>query len=143
MHPTSQPQTGTRRRASARLVVVCSTLIGGWCASASGADMSEAAKREVGELLARIERSGCEFNRSGTWYDGATARKHLQRKYDYLAARHQMGSAEDFLSMAATKSSMSGQAYTIRCAGGAPVPSAQWLELELRRIRTTPAPSPR
>lgn len=105
--------------------------------------MSEAARREVGELLARIERSGCEFNRSGTWYDGATARKHLQRKYDYLAARHQLGSTEDFVSMAATKSSMSGQAYTIRCAGAAAVPSAQWLELELRRIRATSAAPPR
>lgn len=111
-------------------------------ATAIAAELSEASRREIAELLARVERSGCQFNRSGSWYSGAEARAHLQRKYDYLAARHQLGSAEDFVIHAATKSSMSGEPYQMRCGNAAPTPAATWLDGELRRMRSPPpAPS--
>ena len=35
-------------------------------------------------------------------------------------------------------SSVSGEAYQIRCGSGAPMPSATWLTAELKRIRATP-----
>ena len=105
--------------------------------------MSEAAKREVGELLARIEKSPCEFNRSGTWYSGPQARSHLQRKYIYLAERGQLGSAEDFVVLAASKSSITGEPYLIRCGAAAPITSAVWLEGELRKLRAAAPPAQR
>lgn len=127
-----------RRRGAAVLApLLCWALV----APAIAAEMTPAAVREVNALLERIEKSGCEFSRSGTWYDGAAARKHLQRKYDYLVERKYLGSAEDFVTHAATKSSMSGKPYGIRCAGAAEVPSAQWLEAELRRLRSAPPPA--
>ena len=112
-------------------------------AACAAAELNDKARREVSDILERIEKSGCDFNRSGSWYDGASARKHLQRKYDYLLARDKLGSAEDFISLAATRSSMSGEAYAIRCGSTTPVPSAQWLEAELRRIRAASPLPPR
>jgi Family of unknown function (DUF5329) len=117
-----------------------------WCAASSpalAAGMSEESKREVGELLSRIERSPCEFNRSGTWYSGPQARSHLQRKYMYLSERGKLGSAEDFVALAASKSSITGEPYLIRCGSAAPITSAVWLEGELRRVRAMPAAVPR
>lgn len=115
-----------------------------WAASGSvlAVELSEVARREVAELLARVEKSPCEFNRSGTWYSGAQARNHLQRKYLYLAERGRLGSAEEFVSLAASKSSITGEPYLIRCGAAAPVTSAAWLDGELRKVRAVPAPPP-
>lgn len=134
------------RRANRHLSLVSWTLgasLACGSAACSAAELNERARREVSEILERIEKSGCDFNRSGSWYDGASARKHLQRKYEYLLARDKLGSTEDFISMAATRSSMSGEAYAIRCGGTTPVPSAQWLEGELRRLRAASPLPPR
>jgi hypothetical protein len=49
----------------------------------------------------------------------------------------------DFIEEAATKSSMSGRPYLMRCAGGAPVTTNQWLREALERYRRcTPTPNP-
>lgn len=105
------------------------------CVSAPAADLSEIGKREVAELLARVEQSGCEFGRAGSWYTGLQARAHLQKKYDYLLSRQELASTEDFVDKAATRSSMTGAAYTMRCAGASASPSAVWLVAELTRMR--------
>lgn len=90
---------------------------------------------EIDYLLAHVGTSGCEFYRNGSWYDGPRAQAHLRVKYDYLAARNLVRSAEDFIDKAATKSSLSGQPYQIRCAGYAAVASNQWLRDALARYR--------
>jgi hypothetical protein len=94
-----------------------------------------AAQVEIEYLLQYVGTSGCEFYRNGSWYDGARAQAHLRGKYDYLAARNRIASAEDFIDKAATKSSFSGQAYKIRCAGQAEVESNPWLREVLARYR--------
>lgn len=86
-------------------------------------------------MLGRVATSGCEFYRAGTWYPATDARGHLERKVRYLVARNMISTAEDFIVMAATRSSMTDEAYAIRCHGGAPQPSAVWLEAELRTLR--------
>lgn len=101
----------------------------------AAAELNEHGRREVAELLQRVEKSGCSFNRAGTWYTAGEARAHLQRKYDYLMARDMLGSAEDFIVKAATKSSMSGEPYMMRCANAPAVPSSSWIDAELRRMR--------
>lgn len=82
---------------------------------------------EVGYLLQHVEDSGCMFYRNGLWYDGARAGAHLKTKYQYLVARDQVKTTEDFIERAATKSSLSGIAYQIRCTGSAAVDSNRWL----------------
>jgi len=92
---------------------------------------------EVEYLLQYIETSGCSFYRNGTWYDGARARAHLRSKYDYLAERQLIGNAEDFINKAATRSSMSGKPYKIRCNDGVEVESGPWLRLVLAKYRAS------
>lgn len=91
---------------------------------------------EVNFLLGQVEGSGCEFYRNGTWSDSKTAQAHLRDKYKYLAARNLINTTEDFIERAATSSSFSGQAYEVRCNGGATVKSKQWLHDELAHFRT-------
>ena len=90
---------------------------------------------EIEYLLQHIEMSGCSFYRNGSWYDGAHARAHLRAKYDYLAAKQLVATAEDFIDKAATKSSVSGKPYKIRCADGAEVESGPWLRQVLAQHR--------
>ena len=92
---------------------------------------------EVEYLLQYIETSGCSFYRNGTWYDAARARAHLRSKYDYLAERQLIGNAEDFINKAATRSSMSGKPYKIRCTDGVEVESGPWLRLVLAKYRAS------
>jgi len=105
-----------------------------WTLAAAG-ELSGVAQKEIGMLLDRIEASNCSFGRNGSWYGPADARKHLQMKMDYMVKRNMLGSTEEFISKAATASSVSGQAYQIRCGSEQPVASADWLTNELRRIR--------
>ena len=72
-------------------------------------------------LIAHIEgMQGVKFIRNGSEYDAATAAKFLRGKWD--RAKDKIKTARDFIDQAATKSSTSGQAYTIRKADGTVVP---------------------
>lgn len=106
------------------------------CVVARAAELSSAAQKEITLLLDRIVASNCSFGRNGDWYPAPDARKHLQMKLDYMVKRNMLGSAEEFISKAATASSVSGEAYQIRCGTQAPVASAIWLTAELKRIRS-------
>jgi len=65
---------------------------------------------EIRGLLEFIETSDCTFIRNGTEYAGPRARAHLEQKLNYLESKNRVKSAEDFIDLAATKSSMSGRA---------------------------------
>ena len=94
------------------------------------------AQTEIEYLLAKIGGSDCKFYRNGSWYDAKRARMHLQQKYDYLAKRNLLSSADDFIAQAATQSSLSGRAYAIKC-NDETVPSAQWLRDALLTYRAS------
>lgn len=92
--------------------------------------------QEIDYLLRFIEDSGCEFNRNGTWHDAKTAQAHVRLKYEYLLARDEINTTEDFIDKAATGSSLLfGQPYSVRCDGDPPLGSNQWLSTELARYR--------
>lgn len=95
---------------------------------------------EIEYLLQSIETSGCSFYRNGTWYDGAQARAHLRTKYDYLAGRQLIVTAEDFIDKVATKSSISGKPYKIRCSDSIEVDSGPWLHQMLGQYRASVQP---
>src|SRR6478735_2706597 len=92
-------------------------------------------RAEIDALLARLQSSGCEFNRNGSWYSGAEAKTHLLRKLDYLEGKDLVNSAEQFIERGASGRSSSGKPYLVRCAGTAPVESRQWLGAELKAGR--------
>ena len=101
-----------------------------------------AAKAEVSALLARLESSGCKFNRNGTWHTSQEARSHLQSKLEYLERKAQAATAEAFIELAATSSSTTGKAYLVQCQGEQPIPSAAWLSTQLAAIRKQAGPVP-
>ena len=106
------------------------------CLPAVGAaQLSANARQEIDWLLRTVGSSGCEFLRGGTAYSAAKAKEHLQQKFDYLDARGQLKSAEDFIVKAATRSSMTGEAYGIRCPNAGPQASDAWLHTHLKALR--------
>ena len=90
---------------------------------------------EINHLLGLMEQSGCEFFRNGTWYDAQQAQAHLRAKYDALAASNQIKTAEDFVEKAASKSSMSGRPYQIKCGDSAAISTGQWFSAALAQYR--------
>ena len=86
-------------------------------------------------LLDAVAGSQCQFNRNGSWYEGAQARAHLQKKYDYLEQKKLVASTEQFIERAASESSISGKRYQIRCPGTSTVDSAAWLKERLAGLR--------
>ena len=116
----------------------------GFCLCASAAPfITVAVRAEIDGLLTRLEKSSCEFQRNGSWYSGKEARKHLQRKLDYLIDKNMVQTTEQFIERGATGSSTSGKAYQVRCGSAAAQPSAQWLQQELKTLRTAPAGAPK
>lgn len=97
--------------------------------------LSIAVRTEIDGLLNRLELSGCEFQRNGSWYSGKEARAHLQRKLDYLIDKNMVQTAEQFIDKGASSSSTSGKAYQVRCGKSEAVPSGQWLTQELKALR--------
>jgi len=107
---------------------------------ARSAEPAPQAKQEIAHLLDYLSRSGCQFNRNGTWYGPAPAVDHLKQKYEYLLKRGLVGSAEDFIARAATESSMSSKPYQVKCEAQAPVQAGPWLRAELARYRSGTKP---
>jgi len=94
------------------------------------------AKKEIDHLIGHLARSGCEFNRNGSWYDAKRAVSHLQRKYTYLRDRDLVPSTEAFIERAASGSSMSGEPYRVKCPDQPETLSADWFRAELARLRS-------
>ena len=123
------PGAGDLSRMWRRLVGIAAVL----CIAGSVA--ATEAPKEIDGLIQAIGRSGCQFERNSKWYDAVAAQAHLQRKYDWLRKRDAAGTAEQFIERAATRSSISGKPYHMRCGEQAPMPASEWFGRELRRQR--------
>ena len=88
---------------------------------------------EINHLLNFISNSGCQFIRNGTEYSVKDARKHIEKKYKYF--KSQVNTTEDFIKYTATKSSMTGELYQVRCDKVLQA-SGQWLTKELELYRS-------
>ena len=104
--------------------------------AATAAPLSPGARTEIDGLLVRLAASGCEFNRNGTWYTAAEAKSHLLQKLKYFEDQGKVETTEQFIELAASGSSMSGQPYLVRCGNSVPVESGQWLRSELKDLRS-------
>jgi hypothetical protein len=116
-----------------RILISC--LLAFACVSSVAAPTAAPVRAEIDALLTKLELSGCQFNRNGSWYSGAEAKVHLLNKLDYLEGKTLLQSSEQFIEQAASSSSVSGSPYQVRCAGGAPVQSHQWLTNALAAVR--------
>ncbi len=121
------------------------TLFLSLCLAAPGwaVTLAPQAHAEIDALHGRLAASQCRFNRNGTWYEAPEARAHLARKLTYRLDKELVGNAEQFIDLAATKSSMSGEPYLVACPGGPAVQSRAWLLAELQTLRAhQPPPKP-
>jgi hypothetical protein len=97
------------------------------------ADVPPSQVKEVDHLVSYIKNSGCIVNRNGTDYPADEGIEHILRKYDYF--REDINNTEEFIELSATKSTMSGNYYTVTCEGGVAIKTRDWLLAELARFR--------
>lgn len=102
---------------------------------ALAADESPATTAEIAHLMTFIRTSNCEFLRNGAWHSPQAAHDHITKKLKYIRYRDTLRDAEQFIEMAATRSSMSGELYQVRCPAIPVQECRRWLLDELGRLR--------
>jgi hypothetical protein len=96
--------------------------------SAMAESQSQDAK-EINYLLEFVATSDCTFVRNGERYNGADAADHLRGKYNH-DKRH-VHTGEQFISRVASKSSLTGAQYTVKCEDSEPETTDKWLHRAL------------
>jgi hypothetical protein len=108
------------------LLMLTSLAAGSVCAAP---DPLEAAK--IQHLIASVETlAGAQFLRNGTAHDAREAADHLRRKL--AAAGDWVKSADDFIRLCGSRSSISGERYRIRLADGTLVEAEAFFRERLR-----------
>jgi hypothetical protein len=99
---------------------------------------AESMDDEIDFLLESVANSGCTFIRNGREHDADDARDHLQTKR--RRGKRYFDTTEEFIERLASKSSMSGKPYSIRCGDADAVPAGDWFMalLNERRSEATP-----
>jgi len=97
------------------------------------ATLADTKDDEIDYLISSVGKSGCTFIRNGKRYSGSDARAHLKSKRRHNA--HLINSAEDFIQKLASKSSMSGKPYLIRCVGEDQQTANEWFTEVLMKYR--------
>lgn len=94
--------------------------------------------RKIEYLIAAVETlPDAQFIRNGSAYDGKSAGEHLRLKLKSAGAR--IVTAEDFIRLCASVSSVSGLPYQIKFADGHTVTSETFLRQKLLEFeQTTP-----
>ena len=101
-------------------------------------DVSDKTQNEIDYLLSHIEQSDCLFNRNGIDYKGSKVISHIKTKYKYF--KEEIKTTEDFITLSATKSEMSGKKYTVRCNKNDTEELGRWLFDVLTRSRSLSFP---
>jgi hypothetical protein len=97
------------------------------------ADVPPEQKPEVEHLLEFVRQSDCLMIRNGNEHEGEEAASHIQKKYDYFV--DDITTTEAFIEYSATKSTISGKYYTVKCPDGKEMRSQDWLLNELAVFR--------
>ncbi len=88
---------------------------------------------EIDHLIAYVTASDCSFIRNGSVHPTSEAVEHMKKKYQYF--KKKINSAEQFIELSASKSTMSGKPYFIKCPGAKQKQSRIWLLEELHHYR--------
>ena len=97
------------------------------------ADVPPESQHEVQHLINFVSNSPCQIVRNGSAHDGPEAIKHIQKKYKYF--KDEIRTTEQFIKYSATKSTMSGSYYLVKCKGQSSVKTRDWLLQELKEYR--------
>ena len=101
--------------------------------SIANADVPPETQHEVQHLINFVTNTSCQMVRNGTHHDGPEAIKHIQKKYKYY--RDDIRTTEQFIEYSATKSTLSGKYYLVKCGSQNPVKTRDWLLQELKKYR--------
>lgn len=104
---------------------VCAVIAPTICA----ADM----QKEIDYLLGFVENTDCQYERNGKLHSGKEAAEHMKNKFNYF--KDDIDSAETFIELSATKSTMSGKYYLVHCPNHPTIRSQEWLLRELNSYR--------
>ena len=104
--------------------------------SAMAATAPQSVHAEIEALFKRMQSAGCQFNRNSSWYSATEAQEHLSKKLAYFEERGAIKTTEDFITVAATKTSLSGKQYLVHCAGMGPTESNVWMQEQLKAVRS-------
>jgi hypothetical protein len=91
---------------------------------------------EIQYLKNFIQDSNCQFVRNGDKHTTQEALEHIQKKQDYF--EDDIHTAEDFIRLSASKSTFSGNPYTVICPsskGQQTITSQTWLLRALEEYR--------
>ena len=88
---------------------------------------------EIDHLLEFVDNAPCQINRNGKVYEANEAGAHIQKKYRYFEDK--IDTTERFIELSATKSTMSGNYYTVKCGDTEWIKTQDWLLEELQNFR--------
>ena len=108
--------------------LLCFTMLCGEQARAEDADTPQT----IEFLISAVAQSHLTFTRNGENHTCDEAASHIREKYDYF--RSKIKSPEDFISLCATKSLLSGKPYLVSTEKGT-IPVEQWLRQILAEYR--------
>jgi hypothetical protein len=115
--------------------LLAAILFAAFTTGATAAPTPAPIRAEIDALLAKMQFSSCQFERNRSWHNAADAKAHLLRKLAYIEKRGTLASTEQFIEAAASKSSLSGTPYRVKCGNAEPVDSQAWLNRELKLLR--------
>lgn len=118
---------------SIALRVLLSLLLSAPALSFAEANALASETQRIEHLIRSVEQlSNAKFIRNGTPYDAKAAGDHLRLKWREAGAR--VKTAQQFIELCASKSSVSGQPYQIRFADGKVVTSEAFLRAKLKEL---------
>ena len=108
----------------------------GWLVPAALAAPNPVEARKIEQLIAAVEQlQSAKFVRNGTAYDAKKASDHLRLKLREAGER--VATAEDFIRLCASRSSVSGRAYEIEFADGRRITSEAFLRAKLGELQSS------
>jgi hypothetical protein len=119
---------------SALPVLVLAVVV--WTCSALAQSSSSLEARKIEHLIAAVAQlSDAKFVRNGAAYDAGKAADHLRLKLREAGER--VATAEDFIRLCASRSSVSGKPYEIEFADGRRITSEAFLRAKLEELRSS------
>jgi len=98
-------------------------------AGPAGSAPNAQAERTIQHLIGYVSGSGLTFVRNASEYTPREAAEHMQKKYRHF--RDDIATPEDFITLCATRSLMSGKPYLVIDEQGNAIPTSDWLRTEL------------
>ena len=109
-------------------------LLASYAANAEQPSSCMSLESTIEYLTDQVTRSRLTFVRNGKHHTGPEAAEHMRKKYEHF--REDIHTPEDFIRLAATKSLLSGEPYTVLTTEGDELPTADWLRAALRACRS-------